>query len=204
MPLIGLTGGIATGKSAVTRLLAAQGAVTFSADEAARAVLARNGPALRQIAQEFGPEMLTPLGDLDRARMGRTVFADSEARHKLERILHPLIRSLLRAQIESAQRDLPADTPIVIEIPLLYEGGLQTWFDQVVVVTAPEAVQRERLQQRNGLDAQEADRRIAAQWPLERKVALADHVLVNDGSFSQLKAAVENLWPLLNRRRKND
>ncbi|MCW3095769.1 MAG: dephospho-CoA kinase, partial [Chthonomonadaceae bacterium] len=106
--------------------------------------------------------------------------------------------------IESAQRDLPADTPIVIEIPLLYEGGLQTWFDQVVVVTAPEAVQRERLQQRNGLDAQEADRRIAAQWPLERKVALADHVLVNDGSFSQLKAAVENLWPLLNRRRKND
>lgn len=204
MPLIGLTGGIATGKSAVTRLLAARGAVTFSADEAARAVLVRNGPALRRITEEFGPEMLTPSGELDRARLGRIVFADSEARHKLERLLHPLIRSLLRAQIEAARRDLPPDTLIVVEIPLLYEGGLESWFDQVVVVTAPEAVQRERLCRRNGLDPEEADRRITAQWPLSRKVALADYVLENDGSLQQLDAAVENLWLHLNRRRKTD
>ena len=165
MPLIGLTGGIATGKSAVTRLLARRGAVTFSADEAARAVLVRNGPALRRIAREFGPEMLTSLGDLDRARMGRTVFADPEARRKLERILHPLIRSLLRAQIEASQRDLPPDPLIVVEIPLLYEGGLETWFEKVIVVTAPEALQRERLQSRNGLSAEEADRKSPRSGP---------------------------------------
>lgn len=202
MPLIGLTGGIATGKSAATRLLAQRGAVSFSADEAARAVLVRNGPALQLIAQEFGSEMLTPLGDLDRARLGRTVFADGEARHRLEKILHPLIRSLLRTQIEAAQRDLGPDTVIVVEIPLLYEGGLETWFDQVIVVTAPEALQIDRLRLRNGLDAAEAGRRIAAQWPLEQKVARADHLLVNNGSLLQLDAAIKNIWPLLNRRRK--
>ncbi|MCW3052450.1 MAG: dephospho-CoA kinase [Chthonomonadales bacterium] len=204
MPLIGLTGGIATGKSAATRLLAQRGATTFSADEAARAVLVRNGPALRRIAQEFGSEMLTPLGDLDRARLGHTVFADPEARRRLEQILHPLIRSLLRAQIEAAQRDLGQDTLIVVEIPLLYEGGLETWFDQVIVVTAPRAIQIDRLRTRNGLDAEEASRRIAAQWPLEDKVVRADYVLVNDGSLPQLEAAIKNIWPLLNPRRKSD
>ena len=201
MPLIGLTGGIATGKSAVTRLLAARGATTFSADEAARAVLVRNGTALNRIVQEFGPEMRTPAGDLDRARLGRLVFADPEARRQLERILHPLIRSLLRAQIEAAQRDLPADTVIVVEIPLLYEGGLETWFDAVIVVTAPEPLQHERLRRRNSLDDEEAQRRIAAQWPLARKVARADYVLDNDASLPQLEAAVEKLWRELNRRR---
>ncbi len=198
MPLIGLTGGIATGKSAVTRLLAARGATTFSADEAARAVLVRNGSALHQIATEFGPEMLTAGGDLDRARLGHMVFADREARRKLERILHPLIRSLLRAQIEAAQRDLPPGTVIVVEIPLLYEGGLETWFEQVVVVAASETLQRERLQLRNHLSVEEADRRIAAQWPLDWKVAQADQVVWNDGSPEQLAASVENLWSLLN------
>lgn len=202
MPLIGLTGGIAVGKSAVTQLLAAHGAVTFSADEAARAVLVRQGTALRRIAAEFGPEMLTPSGDLDRTRMGRLVFADREARHKLERLLHPLIRSLLRAQIESAQRDLPPDTVIVVEIPLLYEGGLETWFDQVLVVTASEAVQRARLRDRNGLTPDEISRRLAAQWPLSQKVARADRVLVNDGSRQELEAAVETMWPSLERSRK--
>jgi dephospho-CoA kinase len=202
MPLIGLTGGIATGKSAVTRLLAARGAVTFSADEAARAVLVPKGPALRRIAAEFGPEMLTPLGDLDRGRMGRLAFADSEARRRLERILHPLIRSLLRAQIEAAQSDLSPEALLVVEIPLLYEGGLETWFDEVVVVAASEAKQRERLRQRDGLNPAEIDRRLAAQWPLDRKIARADHVLVNDGSLTQLDAAVETLWASLNCGRK--
>ena len=203
MPLIGLTGGIAVGKSTVTRLLAARGAVTFSADEAARAVLVRNGTALGRIAAEFGPEMLTPLGDLDRSRMARTVFADSEARHRLERILHPLIRSLLLTQIESVQRDLPSDTVVIVEIPLLYEGGLETWFEQVVVVTASEAVQRERLRLRNGLSAEEISRRLEAQWPLDRKIALADWVLVNEGSQQQLNTAVDILWLQLTRSRRS-
>jgi dephospho-CoA kinase len=194
MLLIGLTGGIATGKSAVTRFLAARGAVTFSADEAARAVLVPGGSALRRLAAEFGAEMLTPSGELDRARLGRAVFADAAARRRLERLLHPLIRSLLRAQIEAAQRDLPSDTVIVVEIPLLYEGGLETWFDQVVVVAAPEALQKERLARRNGLNALEIDRRLAAQWPLDRKIARADYVLQNDGSLPHLEASVETLW----------
>ena len=160
-------------------------------------------PALRRIAAEFGAEMLTSAGDLDRTRMGRAVFADDGMRQKLECILHPPIRSLLRAQIEAAQRDLPPDTVIVVEIPLLYEGGLETWFDQVVVVTAPETLQRERLHERNGLKREESRRRIAAQWPLARKIARADHVVVNAGSLLQLEAAVNTLWPLLKRGRNN-
>ncbi len=194
MLLIGITGGIATGKSEVTRLLATQGAVTFSADEAARAVLVPGGVALRQITAQFGPEMRTPNGQLDRARLGRAVFADSTARIRLEAILHPLIRSLLLAQIEAVQPDFPPDTIIAVEIPLLYEGGLQTWFDAVVVVAASEEVQLRRLRERNGLDATEARRRLVAQWPLADKIARADKIIVNDGTMQELTVAVQKLW----------
>ncbi len=194
MPLIGITGGIACGKSAVTRLLAAQGAVAFSADEAARAVLSPGGKALLRIAEEFGEEMLTPGGQLDRARMGRLAFADKAARSKLERILHPLIRSLLWAQIEAVREDFPPQTVLVVEIPLLYEGGLETWFDAVVVVSASEAVQLRRLWERDGLPAAEAHRRLDAQQKLEIKIVRAEIVLSNDGTEQELSAKVQNLW----------
>lgn len=197
MPVIGITGGLATGKSLVTRLLGAKGATVFSADEAARAVLSPNGAVLQEIVRAFGPEMRRPDGSLDRGRLGQRIFADPEARERLNRIMHPPILRLLRAQIESARADLPPDAVIVVEVPLLYETGMQDWFDRVVVVTASEASQIARLQARNGLDEAEARRRLAAQWPMREKVRLADEVVINDGTREEAAEAVEALWQRL-------
>ncbi len=197
MPVLGITGGLATGKSLVTRLLHARGATTFSADEASRAVLVPGGPVLRRIADVFGPTVLTPDGQLDRAALGRRVFADSQARRQLEQILHPPILQLLRAQIESAQDDLPPRSVIAVEIPLLYETNLQSWFDLIVVVTASESIQIARLRARNGLSEAEARRRIAAQWPLADKAVRADVVIANNGTRAELEAAVDALWQKL-------
>ncbi len=197
MPVVGITGGIATGKSLVTRLFQAQGATVFSADEAARAVLAPGGPVLRAIAQAFGPEMLRPDGTLDRARLAQRIFADPQARAQLNRITHPPILRLLRAQIEGALDDLPPDTVIAVEVPLLFETHLEDWFDHIVVVSASEAVQLARLRARNGLDIAQARQRLAAQGPLADKIARADTVIENNGSISEVAQAVAALYQRL-------
>jgi dephospho-CoA kinase len=206
MPVIGITGGIATGKSLVTDLFRQRGATTFSADEAARAMLAPGGPVLASIVQAFGPEIQRPDGNLDRAALGQRIFADPEARARLDRILHPPILRLLRAQIAAAQEDLPPEAVIAVEVPLLYEAHLEDWFDHIVVVSASETTQLTRLRIRNGLEEAEARQRLAAQWPLADKVARADFVLTNDGSRDEIAAAVAALWKRLRtapcRRRK--
>lgn len=194
MPIIGITGGIATGKSLITDLFRQQGATTFSADEAARAVLVPGGPVIANIVREFGPEIQRPDGSLDRAALGQRVFADSEARARLNRILHPPILRLLRAQITAAQEDLPPEAIIAVEVPLLYEAHLEDWFDTIVVVSATEATQLARLRARNGLEEAEARQRLAAQWSLADKIARADFVLTNDGSRDESTAAVAALW----------
>src|SRR5438105_7238577 len=127
MPVVGITGGLATGKSLVTALFKAEGATVFSADEAARAVLEPNGPVLREIAQTFGAEMIRPDGSLDRARLAQRIFADPKNRERLNRITHPPILRLLRAQIEGAQADLPPGSVIAVEVPLLFETNMQDW-----------------------------------------------------------------------------
>lgn len=197
LPVIGITGGLATGKSLVTALLRTRGAVTFSADEAARAVLIPGGAVLAEIARSFGTEMLLPDGRLDRARLGARVFQDRQARRRLEQITHPSILRLLRAQIESAASDLSAGAVIGIEVPLLYETNLQGWFDRVVAVTASEATRIARLGARNGLAEGEARQRLQTQWPLTAKIAHADYVINNDGALSTLEAAVDDLWSRL-------
>src|SRR5690348_5304575 len=121
MLVVGITGGLATGKSLVTRRLHELGAVMFSADEAARAVLAPHGPVLAQIAADFGADMLTADGRLDRTRLGQRVFADATARAHLNQIMHPPILRLLRAQIDACRVDLPPTTVVVVEVPLLFE-----------------------------------------------------------------------------------
>jgi dephospho-CoA kinase len=189
--ILGITGGLATGKSAVTRLLRERGVTVFSADEAARATL--TAPVVRAIAAAFGPEMLRPDGSLDRAQLGARVFADPAARGRLNRITHPPILRLLCSQIEAARDDLPPGSLIAVETPLLYETELSGWFDSVLVVSAPESVQIARLQARNGLVEAEARRRIAAQWPLREKEARADYVIVNDGTLADLEQAVDAL-----------
>ena len=197
MPLIGITGGIVTGKSAVVRLLQAHGAVTFSADEAARAILNRDGPALQEIVQTFGREMLAPDGTLNRERLGKRIFADPEARNTLNRLTHPRIRRLLWDQICSVWDDFPPSVVLAVEIPLLFENGLAHWFERIVAVTASESVQIARMRARNGWDESAARQRLTAQWPLQKKMALADIVIPNEGSKEQLKEAVDALWNTL-------
>jgi dephospho-CoA kinase len=187
---IGLTGGIASGKSTVSARLATLGAVVIDADVLAREVVASGSPGLAAVVDEFGPGVLTPAGDLDRQGMARTVFQDPGARQRLEAIVHPLVRRRA-AEIEGAA---PPGSVIVHDIPLLVESGRAEQFDAVVVVDVDEAVQRRRLRDQRQMSDEEATARIDAQAPRERRLAAADHVILNDGSREDLLASVDRLW----------
>lgn len=194
MLTVGITGGLATGKSLVTRLLAERGAVVFSADQAARAVLSPHGQVLAQISRSFGTDVLLPDGELNRPLLGQRVFANTRQREILNRILHPPILRLLRAQIDACREDLPPDTIVVVEVPLLFETKMQTWFERIVVVTASLEVQVSRLKARDLLEEEDARRRIGAQMSLEHKAAQADYVITNEGFVPDLWQAVELIW----------
>ncbi len=192
--VIGLTGGIATGKSTVARLLAERGATVFSADEASRAVLKPGGKVLAQIAQIFGPSSLNTDGGLNRSFVGEKVFASPALRLELEKIVHPPLLSLLNAQILLEKVESAEAAIIVVEVPLLFEKKMQGWFDQILVVAASQPVQVNRLQERNGLTYDEALRRIASQMPLKEKIARAEQVISSEQSFRTLQTEVETLW----------
>ena len=189
MPTIGITGGPATGKSTLTALLLERGAVGVSADEIAREVLTPGTPAYRRVVERFGEEVLRPDGTIDRSHLGRIVFSDERARRDLEAITHPAILDRLRARLAELRERCGPDTPIVAEVPLLYEVGIESWFDRVVVVTAPEELQVQRLQTRDHLSREEALARIRAQMPLSDKADRADIVIVNDGKEETLRLA---------------
>ena len=195
--VIGVTGGIATGKSSFTQSLKSMGAIAFSADEAARAILLPNGVVLREIANEFGDKAIAFGRTLDREWLAKKVFSDIGARTKLEGIVHPAILRLLRAQIDATKVDFPLNSIVIVEIPLLYEKNLTEWFDLVAVVTAPENVRIERLKTRNSLDETSARERIAAQWPLDRKIELAEIVVANDEDLEALQLKAETVWKAL-------
>jgi dephospho-CoA kinase len=156
--------------------------------------LTPGGPTLRALAETFGPDILHSDGTLDRARLAQRAFANADTLAQLNRIMHPPILRLLRAQIEGARRDLPPDTVIAVEVPLLFETGIEDWFDRVLVVSASEPTQLARLRARNGLEEAEARRRIAAQWPLAEKERRADWVIHNDGTREELFRAVDTFW----------
>ncbi len=192
MPTLGVTGGVASGKSSVMRFLKRCGATVFSADEAARAVLS-SARLAGDIAAAFGPEILLPDGTLDRAALGKKIFADADARKRLESLTHPPILRLLHAQIETARYESSQGSIIAIEVPLLFETNLSEWFDRIALVDASETIQIERLRLRNGLSEAEARQRLAAQWPAARKRPLADYLLDNNGPAQDLEAAVQNV-----------
>ena len=194
MPLIGITGGLATGKSAVTALFKSYGAVVFSADEAVRAVQTPGSSVVHAIAALFGSHILRPDGSLDRVLLGSLVFTDSNLLKALNRIVHPPTTRLLRAQIDAVREDFAPNKTIVIEIPLLFEANFQDWFEQIIVVASSETSQVARLRARNGLNEQEARRRIAVQMPMAAKIACADVVIHNDGSFSDLSETTARIW----------
>jgi len=191
LTVFGITGGIATGKSRVAALLRARGVPIVDADELAREVVAPGGPALAEIAEAFGAEVLAPDGSLDRKRLGERVFSDESARKRLNAITHPRVRALSQARFaELAQRGV---TLAGYDVPLLFEAGLDAVLRPIVVVATSEATQLARLMARDGSSEAEAKARIAAQLPLAEKRRRADHVLENDGTRAELAAQVDEL-----------
>ena len=192
-----MTGGIGSGKSEVTRLLAAKGAAVVDADLVAREVVEPGTPGLRRVVEEFGPEVLREDGTLDRPRLGTLVFADPAKLQRLNAIVHPLIgerTAELVAQAEAAGAEV-----LVHDVPLLVESGLTQAYEVVVVVAADPRTQLRRLVQNRGMSEQEAQQRIDAQAPLGDKLAAATHVIWNDGSLQDLADQVDRLWDDLTR-----
>jgi len=177
--LVGLTGGIATGKSTFARALLALGVPVIDADRLAHEAVARGTPALAALAADFGPGILGPDGELDRKRMAARVFAEPAARARLEAIVHPAVREGMRA--ETARLAAAGHDLAFYDVPLLYEVGLDRELEAVAVVWAPRSAQLERLRARDGLSAAEAEARLAAQLPADEKAARADFVVENDG-----------------------
>jgi dephospho-CoA kinase len=189
--VIGLTGGIASGKSEVARRFQALGVQVIDADVAARDVVTVDSEGLAEVVAAFGPGILDVAGALDRAAMRRLVFDDSDARMRLEAIVHPRVRAILEAGCASASGDY-----VIAAIPLLAEGGGRAhypWLDRILVVDVPPGIQLTRLLQRDGIDAALAQRMVAAQASRGQRLAIADDVIVNDGSLEALGAHVEKL-----------
>ena len=197
MLLIGLTGGIGSGKSTVARLLEKRGAVVFDADLLAREAVEPGTPGHAAVIERFGADVLAPGGELDREALASIVFADPAARRDLEQIVHPEVRRLF-AEGSEAYRD--TDRVVVFSAPLLVETGMHTAFEVLVVVSATVATQIDRLMRQRGMSEPSIRARIDAQAPLEDKAAAADFLVDNEGSLDELESQVEQLWNDLSTR----
>jgi dephospho-CoA kinase len=192
----GLTGGIGSGKSEVSRRLAALGAVVIDADKIAREVVEPGTPGLAEIVEAFGAGVLRPDGGLDRERLGSIVFADPGRLKILNGIVHPKVG----ARVEELQRAVPRDAVVVYDVPLLVENGLASLYDVVIVVDAPDATRLERLRTLRGMAEADAKARIAAQASREERLAAADIVIENEGTLDALDARVAEVWKDLSAR----
>ena len=189
---VGLTGGIGSGKSTVSRLLASYGAVVVDADLVAREVVKPATPGLAAVVEAFGTAVLLPTGALDRNALGKVVFGDAAARARLSGILHPLIGERSGELMEAASA---SGAPMLVhDVPLLVESSLQSRYDVVVVVDASPAVQLDRLVRLRGMSSADAQARIAAQASREDRLAAATVVLDNDGTVEELTGQVQALW----------
>ncbi|TNE46726.1 MAG: dephospho-CoA kinase [Deltaproteobacteria bacterium] len=189
MKLFGLTGGIASGKSTVAQILRDQGFVVLSADILAREVVQPGEQAYQDIVDTFGSEVVQEDGQLDRAALGRIVFANPEKRKQLEGITHPSIAQ--RAAEQIAEYAGQGQTHLFYEVPLLFETNMQAMFHATILVALSPEEQQKRLQQREGLTNEEALQRIQSQMPLEEKQALADYVIDNSGTLDDLQREVQ-------------
>jgi dephospho-CoA kinase len=202
---VGLTGGIGSGKSEVSRRLAERGAVLIDADVAAREVVVPGSPGLARIAATFGAGVLRPDGSLNRERLGEIVFSDPGLRTKLNEIVHPLVRAWMQTAEEAAVRAAAgaralAGPVVVHDVPLLAESRGRAGFDVVIVVDVPPEAQAERLVRLRGMPAEQARARMAAQASREQRLALADIVIDNSGSLDDLDRRVGEVWADLERR----
>ena len=196
MPLIALTGGIASGKSTIARRLAERGAVVVDADAIVRDVQQPGSPVLDAIAAEFGPDVLTAAGELDRAGLASRVFGDPDAVARLNAIVHPAVRE------ESARRfraavDADPRAVVVYDVPLLLEARAEDPWELIVVAHAPASLRRERLISLRGMTEAEADARLAAQVDDARRLAIADVVIDTAGSIDETLAQTDDLWARL-------
>ena len=190
---VGLTGGVASGKSTVSAILAELGAVVIDADRLAREVVARGTDGLAEVVAAFGPEVLTADGELDRPAMGAIVFADEARRRTLEGIIHPRVRAR-GAEIEAAA---PEGAVVVHDIPLLAETGQADAFDAVIVVDVPTEVQVDRMVRLRGMSEADARARIAAQASREDRLAVATYVVENTGTLEDLRRGVTEVFEKL-------
>lgn len=193
MYLIGLTGGIASGKSTVARRLYEHGAVHLDADELARRVVEPGTPGLAAIVAEFGEGVLRADGSLDRAKLGELVFNDAAARTRLNAIVHPAVRELSGRLIAKAEAEDP-DAVVVYDVPLLVEASVDHPFDLVVVTNAPRKTQVKRLVEERGLDLNQAVARVDAQVDNTRRLAIADVVIDTDGTLAHTMSQTDALW----------
>jgi dephospho-CoA kinase len=189
---VGLTGGIGAGKSEVTRRFAALGATIIDADAIAREVVAVGTTGLEQVTAEFGTGMLAADGSLDREKLAGVVFTDDAARQRLNAIVHPLVGARV-AELMSEVEGAP-DGIVVNDVPLIVEAGIADRYDVIVVVDSSVDLQLERLTTIRGMAAEAAQARIAAQANREQRLAIADHVIVNDGDLDTLDAQVRAVW----------
>lgn len=191
MKVIGLTGGIASGKSSVGAILRKSGVKVIDADEIAHRVYLPGTPGHREVLREFGPDILNRAGQIDRKRLGQIVFQSPEALKKLENITHPAIIREIDKAIDAAKSE---NCPLlVVEVPLLFEAGLENRFDSIWVVSSHPDIQRERLMKRNQLTVEEAAARIAAQLPLSYKEGKADVVIYNNNELIHLEDEIKRL-----------
>ena len=198
MRLIGLTGGIASGKSVVANRLAALGAVHIDADQLARQAVEPGSPALADIVREFGPEVTAPDGSLDRAALGAIIFTDPDRRETLNAIVHPAVKELARERIRAAAEANP-DAVIVYDVPLLVEAGVNGdyKFDLIVVVHASIETRIKRMVDIRGMSREEATHRLNSQATDTERMAIADVVINNDGSLQDTLRQVDELWQRL-------
>jgi len=188
--MVGLTGGIGAGKSAVARRLASHGAVIIDADALAREVVEPGTEGLAEVVATFGDQVLAADGSLDRAALGRVVFEDPAARERLEAIVHPRVRDRTAEIVATS----PADAVVVNDVPLLVETGLAGAYDVVIVVEATESVRVARLVADRAMSQVDARARIEAQASDEQRRAVADVVIVNNGTLAELDAEVDTVW----------
>ncbi len=191
MLLVGLTGGIGSGKSTVARLLEKRGAIVFDADVLAREAVAMGTLGYDQVVERFGANVLSPGGDIDREALASIVFADPAARRDLEAIVHPEVRRLFA---EGTQRYEGTSAVVIFSAPLLVETGMHTAFEVLVVVSVPVETQIERLLRDRGMSEDAIRARMSAQLPMEEKAAVADIIVDNEGTLEEVEGQVDRIW----------
>ncbi len=194
--IMGLTGGIASGKSTVSAMFVDKGARLVDADVIAREVMLPGHPVLAAAVQQFGEGILLPDGTLNRARLGEIVFNDSEARQKLNALTHPAIRREIKNRMNALEQEDPQRL-ILVDIPLLYESELDNLFQKITVVYVPRELQLARLMERNRLTPEQAEGRLQAQMDIEQKRSRANYVIDNSHDLAHAKQQVDVLWDRL-------